>query len=278
MLRIFSEITQHLKEYFILSILVLVSLSLIFSNKTQKSSLISKIAVEVAGISKSITGIIPNLYNLKAENKELRKTNIILLNELNQLREEKLENIRLRKLLGFKEKNNNFEFIPADVVGKNLLNPYNYIVLNVGSNDGVEVNMPIICESGVVGKIMKVGKNYSIGMLLFHKDFRTGVKIQRSRVDGILGWNGGEYLTMLNVPKTMDVEIGDVVVTSEYSTIFPPGFEIGIVTEIDNSVQGLFKLIKVKPSVDFTKLEEVFVVKYKYDFEREEIEQTMMGK
>lgn len=278
MLKIFSQITHHLKEYLILSAPFLLSLLLIFSNTSHKSHLISKIAVEVAGISKSITGVIPNLYNLRAENKELRKTNIILLNELNQLREEKLENIRLRKLLGFKEKNNNFEFIPADVVGKTLINPYNYIVLNAGLDDGVEVNMPIICESGVVGKIMKVGKKYSIGMILFHKDFRTSVKIQRSRVDGILGWNGGEYLTMLNVPKTMDVEIGDVVVTSEYSTIFPPGFEIGVVTEIDNSVQGLFKLIKIKPSVDFTKLEEVFIVKYKYDFEREEIEQTMMGK
>ncbi len=278
MFRIFTQITQHLKEYFILSVLVLISLLLIFSNKSHKSYLISKIAVEIVGISKSITNIIPNFYNLKEENKELRKANIILLSELNQLREEKLENIRLRKLLGFKEKNNHFEFIPADVVGKTLINPYNYIVINVGSNDGVEVNMPIICESGVVGKIMKVGKNYSIGMILFHKDFRTSVKIQRSRVDGILGWEGNGYLSMFNVPKTMDVEVGDVVITSEYSTIFPPGFEIGVVTEIDNSVQGLFKLIKIKPSVDFTKLEEVLVVKYRYDFEREEIEQTMTGK
>ncbi|CUU06282.1 hypothetical protein JGI2_01374 [Candidatus Kryptobacter tengchongensis] len=80
MLKIFSQITHHLKEYLILSAPFLLSLLLIFSNTSHKSHLISKIAVEVAGISKSITGVIPNLYNLRAENKELRKTNIILLN------------------------------------------------------------------------------------------------------------------------------------------------------------------------------------------------------
>ncbi len=278
MQRILSQISQHLKEYFVFSILVLISLILLFTNDSPKSHILSAVAVEVSGISKSILNIIPNFYNLKSENKELRKANIFLLNEISQLREEKLENIRLRKLLGFKEKNNNYTFVPADVVGKTLVSPYNYIVLNVGSNDGIEINMPIICESGVVGKIMKVGKNYSIGMILLHKDFRASAKIQRSRVDGIISWNGDEYLTMLNVAKTMDVEVGDVVITSEYSTIFPPGFEIGVVVEIDNSVPGLFKKIKVKPSVDFTKLEEVFVVKYKYDIERVEIEQNILRK
>ncbi len=278
MQRIFSQIARHIKEYFVLSILILISLTLLFTKNSSKSHILGTIAVEVSGISKSILNIIPNFYDLKSENKELRKANIFLLNELSQLREERLENIRLRKILGFKEKNNNYSFVPADVVGKTLVSPYNYIVLNVGSNDGIEISMPIICESGVVGKIMKVGKNYSIGMILLHKDFRASAKIQRSRVDGIISWNGDEYLLMLNVAKTMDVEVGDVVITSEYSTIFPPGFEIGVIAEIDNSVPGLFKKIKVKPSVDFTKLEEVFVVKYKYDIERDEIEQNILRK
>ncbi|MEN3038143.1 MAG: rod shape-determining protein MreC [Candidatus Kryptonium sp.] len=276
MLRILSQITQHFKEYLIFSILVLISLLLLFSGNSSKSYLVARIAVELIGFVKHITGVFPNFYDLKDENKELRKTNVLLLSELNQLREEKLENIRLRKLLGFKEKQNNYEFIPADVVGKTLVSPYNYIVLNAGENDGVEVNMPVVCELGVVGKIMKTGKNYSIAMILFHKDFRASVKIQRSRVDGILGWEGGDFLSMMNVSKTMDVEVGDVVITSEYSTIFPAGFEVGVVAGIDNSVPGLFKAIKVKPSVDFTKLEEVFIIKYKSDFEREEIEQASL--
>ncbi len=277
-MRILSQITQHIKEYITLSILVFISLVLLFTGESPKTYIVGEIAVEVVGISKSLVNAISGFYNLKQENKELRRANVILLNELNQLREERLENIRLRKLLGFKEKNNNYKFIPADVVGKMLVSPYNYIVLNVGLNDGVEVNMPVVCESGVVGKIMKVGKNYSVAMILMHRDFRASVKIQRSRVDGILRWDGGEYLSMLNVAKTMDVEVGDIVITSEYSTIFPSGFEIGVVVEVDNSVQGLFKKISVKPSVDFTELEEVFVIKYKYDIEREAIEQSMLIK
>lgn len=278
MLKILSQITQNFKEYLTFSILVLISLILLFSGNSSKTHLVTQIAVELVGFTKYITGILPSFRDLRAENKELRKTNIVLLNELNQLREEKLENIRLRKLLGFKERQNNYEFIPADVVGKTLISPYNYIVLNAGSDDGIEVNMPVVCESGIVGKIMRVGKNYSLAMILFHKDFRASVKIQRTRVDGILVWEGGEYLSVTNVSKTMDVELGDVVITSGYSTIFPPGFEIGVVVEIDNSVPGLFKAIKVKPSVNFTKLEEVFIIKYKSDLEREEIEQSEFGK
>ncbi|MFN3134232.1 MAG: rod shape-determining protein MreC [Candidatus Kryptonium sp.] len=235
-------------------------------------------AVEIVGAIKSVTNVFSNFYNIQDENRKLRKTNILLLSELSQLREEKLENIRLRRLLGFKEKTNNYELIPADVVGKTLISPYNYIVLNAGSNDGVEVNMPVISESGIVGKIMKVGRNYSVAMILYHKDFRASVKIQRTRVDGILGWEGGEFLSVFNISKTMDVEVGDVVITSEYSTIFPPGFEIGVVTQIDNSVAGLFKAIKVKPFVDFTKIEEVLIVKYKSDLEREKIEQGLLEK
>jgi rod shape-determining protein MreC len=278
MLRILTQITGHLKEYLIFSILVAISIVLLFNSKSPKSHLIGKIALEIVGLTKSITDVIPNFYNLQAENKELKKINMMLLAQLNQLQEEKLENIRLRELLRFKEKNSAYELLPADVVGKSLINLRNYIILNVGASDGVEVNMPIVCESGVVGKIVRVGENYSVGMILFHKDFRASVKIQRSRVDGIIAWEGGEYLSMLNVPKTMDVEPGDVVITSEYSTIFPPGMEIGVVVETDNSAKGLFKAIKVKPSVDFTKLEEVFVVKYKSDPEKEKFEEMFYGK
>jgi len=278
MFKILSQISQHLREYLTFSALVLVSLILLSVGNSSKSHLVAQIAVEVVGVTKSITNIFSNFYDIQDENRKLRKTNILLLSELSQLREEKLENIRLRRLLGFKEKTNNYEFIPADVVGKTLVSPYNYIILNAGSNEGVEVNMPVISESGVVGKIMKVGKNYSVAMILYHKDFRASVKIQRTRVDGILGWEGGEFLSVFNVSKTMDVEVGDVVITSEYSTIFPPGFEIGVVAEIDNSVAGLFKVIKVKPAVDFTKIEEVFIIKYKSDLEREKIEQHLLEK
>lgn len=228
MFKILSQISQHLREYLTFSALVLVSLILLSVGNSSKSHLVAQIAVEVVGVTKSITNIFSNFYDIQDENRKLRKTNILLLSELSQLREEKLENIRLRRLLGFKEKTNNYEFIPADVVGKTLVSPYNYIILNAGSNEGVEVNMPVISESGVVGKIMKVGKNYSVAMILYHKDFRASVKIQRTRVDGILGWEGGEFLSVFNVSKTMDVEVGDVVITSEYSTIFPPGFEIGV--------------------------------------------------
>jgi rod shape-determining protein MreC len=274
MLKIFEQITSNLKEYLVLSILIILSLTLMSTSESKKLKMVRKLSIEIVGFMESITNIIPNLYALKRENEELRKMNMLLMDEVNRLREEKLENIRLRKLLDFKAKIQNYDIIPADIVGKKLINLHNYLVLNVGENDGVRKNMPVVSENGAVGKIQLVGKNYSIAIILLHKDFRVSVKTQRSRVDGILTWDGGEYLSMINVPKTMDVQPGDVIITSEYSTIFPTGIEVGTVVSVDNSIPGLFKRINIKPAVNFVKLEEVFILRYTPDYERIIIEKS----
>ena len=248
---------------------------MIFTSESPKVRFLKGVAVQILGALRSVTSIIPNVYLLKSENRELRRKNAELMAEVNMLKEAKLENIRLRKLLGFKLKHNEYKFIPADVVGKNLIGTHNHIIINVGREDGVSENMPVVGDAGIVGKVKEVGKSYSIAILAFHPDFRVSAKVQRSRVDGIIAWRGGSYLELLNVPKTLDVKKGDVVVTSEYSTIFPPGIEIGVVAEVDNSTPGLFKKILVKPFVDFTKLEEVFVIKYHPEVERIKLEKEL---
>jgi rod shape-determining protein MreC len=120
--------------------------------------------------------------------------------------------------------------------------------------------MPVISDEGLVGKVIAVGESYSLAQILYNKEFRVGAKVQRSRVDGILTWEGGGELRLTNVPKTQDVRTGDVVITSGYSNVFPKDITIGFVSSVRQKSGSLFHEISVQPAVDFPSLEQVFVI------------------
>ncbi|MCG8608528.1 rod shape-determining protein MreC, partial [bacterium] len=89
----------------------------------------------------------------------------------------------------------------------------------------------------------------------------VSAKIQRSRVTGIITWSEGNQVVLAEVPKRSDVKVGDSVISSGFSTIFPEGLEIGRVSEIDEDTDGMFMRILVQPAVDFASLEEVFIIR-----------------
>jgi rod shape-determining protein MreC len=270
MQRIFNIISAF-KEYFILLLSILISLILLASNDNSQIKKIRSYAVGFVGLAQSTITIFPNIFNLQKENEILRRMNVSLSDEVSRLREAKIENMQLRKMVGLKEATS-FKLVPADVVGKSLNLLRNTIMLNVGTADSVEVNMPIISEDGIVGRVITASSQYSVGQILFNKDFRTSVKIQRSRVDGILAWDGGDYLVMKNVSKKQDVKVGDLVITSEYSKIFPAKYKVGLVTSVTENPISLFKDVSVEPSVNFIKLEQVFIIKSLPDSQRVKLE------
>jgi rod shape-determining protein MreC len=124
----------------------------------------------------------------------------------------------------------------------------------------------------LVGRIIATSGHYSIGQLMLNKDFRASAKIQRSRIDGIIAWDGGETLQLKNIAKTQDVRVGDVVTTSDYSNIFPPGIRIGLVLRVTDHPGDLFKDVEIAPSVSFATLEQAFVVTAASDTERTALE------
>jgi rod shape-determining protein MreC len=207
---------------------------------------------------------------LKSENELLRGINIELADEVQQLRETKLENIRLRQLLALKGQLP-YKLTTARVINKNLTLLRNTLTLDGGSADGIQQQMPVVSDGGLVGIVTIVTRHYSVVNVLSNTDFRASAKIQRSRVDGIIAWDG-KILSLKNVPKTRDVKTGDVVITSEYSNTYPPNIRIGIVSDVQEQGSLLFKSITVTPDIDFIKLEEVFVIQYTPNTERIELE------
>ena len=266
----------NLKEYFIFSLLVLVSFVLILQNDNMQVRFMRAIAVSVIGTVQTGFSIIPNIFDIQKENKRLRETNITLSNEVSGLKEARLENLRLNQLLDFRLKHD-YKMTAARIVGKTLIQTRNNITLNVGENDSVKVGMPVITDKGLVGKIVAVSNTYSIAQILLNKDLKISAKDQRSRVDGIIGWEGGDRLLMKNVSKSSDAMTGDVVITSEYSNIFPQGIPIGYMTSV-GTVDNLFKKIEVECFVNFETLEEVFVLRYLSNDERTQLEKKFSEK
>jgi len=265
-----------LKEYITLAVLIVISLILIFLNDNPQIRFLRAAAITSFGTVQSGISAIPNVFDMERENKLLRENNIKLANEIASLKESKLENIRLTRLLNFKEKNI-LGVVSGKIINKSLLQTRNTITLNVGEGDSVAVNMPVITDAGLVGKIVATSKNYSIAQILYNKDMRITVKVQRNRLDGILSYDGVSSLMVNNIQKSADVNVGDVIITSDYSNIYPAGIPIGTVTETGN-LDNLFKKVVVTPLVDFSILEEVFILKFVSSKERAELEKTFQKK
>lgn len=270
-----GNLISEFKEYLILTFLVIISLILIFSNDNTQIRFFRAIAISSFGTVQSGLSAIPNVFDLQTENKILRETNIRLANEVSELKESRLQNQRLLKLLNFKEKSN-LDVISAKIVHKTLIQTRNTLTLDVGESDNVKVGMPVITDAGLVGRIISASLNYSICQIIYNKDLKVSVKTRRSRVDGILNYEGPGVISVSNVPKSADVVVGDLFITSEYSNNFPAGIPVGIVTESGN-LDNLFKKVIIEPAVNFRDVEEVFILKKIPDKERETIEKIYLS-
>lgn len=268
------DIFSTFKEYIVLGLCILISVGFLSMNDNPQIRNIRSVAVVTVGFVQDLIGFIPNYFSLRKENSVLRERNVSLTAEVSLLRESRLENIRLRKMLQLKERAA-FTYVAANVIGKNQQPMRTTITLDVGENDGVKYNMPIVTDAGLVGKIVATGSRYSIGQLLRHKDFRASVQVERERVDGIIYWNGGDNLLLKNVPRTANLKQGDVIVTSDFSTIFPSGIKVGVVASVIIEQGALFRTIEVAPAADFARLEEVFVVTHVPDSGRVALEQKI---
>ncbi|MEN9828716.1 MAG: Rod shape-determining protein MreC [Bacteroidota bacterium] len=254
------EFLFRFKEYAALCGFTFVSLIMMnFGNTTELGGYRS-IVVGGIGWMQSAFSWIPNPIALKNENAALRELNLQLSDERAKIRQSIIENAKLRKMLEFK-KASTIPLISADIAGKTTTEARNYATINRGEDDGVQVGMPVVTDAGLVGLIVGTSDSYSVVRLLINRESRIAGKIQRSRIDGILIWDGEDALTMKNIPKSYDVQVGDEVLTSSYSNRYPSNIKIGTVMETRDDGTSLFRRILVKPAVNFITLEQVFVMK-----------------
>lgn len=247
------------KEYLVLLGCIFISLILIFSNQNSQIEAIKIVALDFISLFQSRLDFGSRNASLAEQNSFLRTQNTILALENSRMRESVIENERLRKLIEFKAQSE-FRILAAKVIGGKSLGFMNHISLDLGKQDSIKKNMPLILPEGLVGKIYHVEETRSLGQLLFDRNFRVSAKIDRSGVKGIIEWGGNQHCILNQVPNRSNVKVGDRVVTSGDSEIFPAGISIGKVVSATDMQRELFMNIKVKPDIDFDRLEEVLVI------------------
>ena len=243
MIRFFVSAWENFKEYIVLVILLITSLILLSQNSSQGIQKVRSIAFGTFASVTSIFTDIFNVSNLKNENENLRRTNAEMMLHLSRLREYGIVNDDLKSLLALKD-SSKFPLIPATIVSKSLSKSQGTITINAGKNQGAKVGMPVITDKGLLGIIYNTSDNYSIARTLNNVDLKVTVKSERTRENAMMKWNG-DWLVMVNVPKTYDLKKGDRIVTSEISSIIPFPLPVGVVYEIGNVEKGIFNEVKV---------------------------------
>lgn len=163
-----------------------------------------------------------------------------------------------------------FRFINAKVIRNTIGTTHNYLIINKGSNHGVEEDMGVITPFGVVGITRGVSENYSYVLSFLNTSQQVSAKIGKSSTFGPLGWKGGnENMAVLDeIPQHLDIKQQDTVYTSGYSSFYPPDIPLGVVTD-SKIVNGVHLSVNVRLLQNFRSLSQVMVVK---NNGREEIE------
>jgi len=200
-----------------------------------------------------------NLRHVRAENEELRRKLGELQVQFQQERARAERARQLENLLGFKQQLR-VETISAGVIGASASLDFRGITIDRGTSQAVTANMAVIGPAGLVGRVVTPTAHASKVQLLIDRNAAAGALVERSRAQGIVVGSGVDVLRMDFVPATADVKAGDTVVTSGVDGIYPKGFVIGTVQQVENG-NGIYKAIRVRPSVEFNRLEEVLVVK-----------------
>ena len=220
--------------------------------------------VAVSNNADSVRNFFAALTTMQEENKKL-KTEVETLRYANiQMAEIWAENQRLSNLLQYKNDAKNLKLQTAKVIGKNIGDIKDTVLINLGSNAGLRENMAVVNASGLVGIIDETYPDASRVLLITSPRCKAGGIVLRanSRVVGVVnGLAGGDaVLQMSNMARDADIVEGDIVVTSGFGGNHPGGLVIGTVSEVSLNVGGLLKQAKIVPAVDFGRLEEVMVV------------------
>ncbi len=208
---------------------------------------------------------IPQFFYLKQENEALKNQVAELLQYKQNLVEYQKENQELRSLLGFRNRSFQYDLEAAEVIARDPGNWFNVITIDKGESHGIEKDMAVITDKGLVGYILSTTSNTSKVMLITDERSSVSAMIQRTRDNGVVKGtidpapNG--YLKMVFLPHDANLVKGDIVISSGLGGLIPKGIVIGEVEEANKESYELMQYAIIKPSVDFLKLERVFVIK-----------------
>lgn len=234
----------------------------------------------VAGKVYEISGGITSYFHLKSVNADLLDRNLMLEQKISTL-EDALKDLRVDSMEIQRLKDSPvfaYDLIKANVINNSLAKTDNYITIDRGKNDGVRPDMGVVDANGVVGIVYMTSDHYAVVLSLLNSKANISCKIQGSDYFGTLKWENGDarFAYLKDLPRHATFEIGDTVVTSGYSTVFPPGSMVGTIDDMTDSNDGLSYLLKVKLAADFGKLGTVRLFSKNGQLEQLELERRVI--
>nr|WP_307985469.1 rod shape-determining protein MreC [uncultured Prevotella sp.] len=258
------EFLAKYNHWLLFVVLEAVSFTLLFQYNSYQGSVWFSSANAVSGKLYDWNSDVESFFSLTKLNQELSQRNVYLEQQVQQLSERLTD---VTKDSTWVQRNQisllqNYRLIPAKVVSNSIDDPNNLITLDKGSADGIHKDMGVVCGTGVVGIVYLVSQHYSVVIPVLNVKSNISCKIQNRGYFGYLRWKGGvsEYAYLEEVPRHAHFKLGDNVVTSGYSAVFPPGVLVGKILHVFNSSDGLSYRVMLKVSTDFGKLRDVCVI------------------
>lgn len=250
--------------WFVFMIYMILSLVLLFRDNPYQQSVYLTSANSVTSATYEALSAVTGYFHLKDINDDLQERNALLEMELVSLRDRVKD---LQMLLSDSAINQlptmqHFDFVMARVISNSLAQPHNYITINRGYNQGVKPHMGVVDQNGVVGVVNVVGPNSARVISLLNTDLMISCRLKGQEAFGPLSWDGHDpqYAILREIPKHITYQVGDTVLTSGFSDMFPEGLIVGTVEGKGQVEDDSFASIKVKLTTNFSQLSAVRVI------------------
>lgn len=265
--------------WFLFILLEVISFALLFRFNHYQGSVFFTSSNTIVGSVYELKNNITGYFHLKDINEELVHENVILRLQLEKLQEnleqtsknsndiERLKNEQLYQ----------YDIFKAKVINNSLTYTDNYITINKGEKDGIHSEMGVIDGKGVVGIVYLTSSNYAVIIPILNTKSNISCKIKRSEYFGFLNWDGTapNYAIVKDMPRHSIFTLGDTIVTSGHSAVFPPDIPIGTIEDMKDSHDGLSYILRIKLFADFARLQDVCVISRKGKEEQLQLEQKL---
>jgi rod shape-determining protein MreC len=220
---------------------------------------------KILGLNRQITGYIYSsvdgareYFSLKEANEKLAKENLDLRNRLD-LASSLLDSANVSTEI---KGEYHYYFISSRIVHNSTYKQYNYLTLDKGKKQGVFRDMGVISDQGLVGIVLESSANFATVIPVINRDFRLSAKIKSNNYSGILQWDGSSprFAMLTEIPFHVELMVGDTILTSGFSSIFPEGIEVGRI-ESFSLERGNFYDIRVELFTDFQRIYHVNVIR-----------------
>ena len=248
------------KDIISLILTVFFSLIILFSNDSKYIKKIERKVIDLISFISAPKKWYKEILIVKDDNLLLTKKVTQLQLLISTYENHKIENDKLRDMLGFKNSYEKLTLKPANIVNHNFSSSIYSVIVDIGKSDLIEKNMPVIDMNGLFGKTISVGLNATKIQTITDKNFAVSVKVGKEMLLSIFKPTYGKLGYLERVLKTIDVKEGDIVYTSGVSKIYPSDIPVAKITSIKNNPKKLFLDVNVEILADIDYLNYVFII------------------